>query len=46
MTCVFINHGLLRKGEPEQVEEVFTKQFDVDFVRAARGGAHARCSMA
>ena len=32
MTCVFINHGLLRKGEPEQVEEVFTKQFDVDFV--------------
>ena len=31
MTCVFINHGLLRKGEPEQVEEVFTKQFDVDF---------------
>lgn len=32
MTCVFINHGLLRKGEPEQVEEVFTKQFDVDFI--------------
>ena len=32
MTCVFVNHGLLRKGEPEQVEEVFTKQFDVDFV--------------
>ena len=32
MTCVFINHGLLRKGEPEQVEDVFTKQFDVDFI--------------
>ena len=32
MTCAFINHGLLRKGEPEQVEEVFTKQFDVDFI--------------
>lgn len=32
MTCVFVNHGLLRKGEPEQVEEVFTKQFDVDFI--------------
>ena len=32
MTCVFINHGLLRKGEPEQVAEVFTKQFDVDFI--------------
>ena len=32
VTCVFVNHGLLRKDEPEQVEEVFTKQFDVDFV--------------
>ncbi len=32
MTCVFINHGLLRKNEPEQVEEVFTNQFDVDFI--------------
>ena len=32
LTCVFVNHGFLRKGEPEQVEEVFTKQFDVDFV--------------
>ena len=32
MTCVFVNHGLLRKGEPEQVEEIFTKQFDVDFI--------------
>ena len=32
MTCVFVNHGLLRKGEPEQVEDVFAKQFDVDFI--------------
>ena len=32
LTCVFVNHGLLRKDEPEQVEAVFTKQFDVDFV--------------
>lgn len=32
VTCVFVNHGLLRKDEPEQVEEVFTRQFDVDFV--------------
>ena len=32
LTCVFVDHGLLRKGEPEQVEEVFTKQFDVDFI--------------
>ncbi len=32
LVCVFVNHGLLRKGEPEEVEEVFTKQFDVDFI--------------
>ena len=32
VTCVFVNHGLLRKGEPEEVEEVFARQFDVDFV--------------
>ncbi len=32
LTCVFVNHGLLRKNEPEEVERVFTKQFDVDFV--------------
>ncbi len=32
LTCVFVNHGLLRKNEPEEVEEVFSKQFDVDFV--------------
>ncbi len=32
VTCVFVNHGLLRANEPEEVEEVFTRQFDVDFV--------------
>ncbi len=32
VTCVFVNHGLLRKNEPEEVEHVFTKVFDVDFV--------------
>lgn len=26
LTCVFVNHGLLRKGEPEQVLEVFRNQ--------------------
>lgn len=41
MTCVFINHGLLRKGEPEQVEEVFTKQFDVDFIHVHAEGRYA-----
>lgn len=32
LICVFVNHGLLRKNEPEEVEEVFTKQFDVQFI--------------
>ena len=32
LTCVFENHGFLRKGEPEEVEHVFSKQFDVDFI--------------
>ncbi len=32
LTCVFVNHGLLRKDEPEQVERVFTTEFDLDFV--------------
>jgi len=27
-----VNHGLLRKNEPEEVERVFSKQFDVNFV--------------
>ena len=32
LTCVFVNHGCVRKGEPEEVEHVFSKQFDVDFI--------------
>ena len=32
LTCVFVNHGFMRKNEPEQIEEIFTQQFDVDFV--------------
>ncbi len=32
LTCVFVNHGFMRKGEPESVEEVFTKQFDIPLV--------------
>ena len=32
--CVFVNHGMLRKGEPELVEEVFRKQFDVPLIHA------------
>jgi len=32
LTCVFVDHGLLRKDEPEEVQQLFTTQFDVDFV--------------
>ena len=32
LTCVFIDHGLLRAGEGEQVEETFRQHFRVDLV--------------
>ncbi len=32
LTCVHVNHGLLRKGEPEQVIEVFQKQMGANLV--------------
>ena len=32
LVCVHVNHGLLRKGEPEQVIEVFGKQMDANLV--------------
>lgn len=32
LVCVFVNHGLLRQNEPEEVESVFSRQFDCEFV--------------
>ena len=32
LTCVFVDTGLLRAGEAEQVETTFTEQFNVDLV--------------
>ncbi|MBO4844824.1 MAG: glutamine-hydrolyzing GMP synthase [Lachnospiraceae bacterium] len=32
LTCVHVNHGLLRKGEPEQVIEVFKNQMKANLV--------------
>ena len=32
LTCVHVNHGLLRKGEPEQVIEVFRNQMNANLV--------------
>ncbi len=38
LTCVFVDHGLLRKGESEQVCRVFSELFPVRFVRADAAG--------
>jgi GMP synthase (glutamine-hydrolysing) len=35
LTCVFVDHGLLRKGEAEQVERDFVAATGVDLVMAA-----------
>ena len=32
LTCVHVNHGLLRKGEPEQVVEVFRNQMNANLI--------------
>ncbi len=32
LVCVHVNHGLLRKGEPEQVVEVFRNQMDAELI--------------
>ena len=32
LTCVHVNHGLLRKGEPEQVIEVFRNQMNANLI--------------
>ena len=32
LTCVHVNHGLLRKGEPEQVVKVFRDEMDANLV--------------
>jgi GMP synthase (glutamine-hydrolysing) len=32
LTCVFVDHGLNREGEPEQVEETFARHFGVPLI--------------
>jgi GMP synthase (glutamine-hydrolysing) len=32
LTCIFVDHGLLRAGEGEQVEETFRRHFKVDLI--------------
>ena len=33
LTCIFVDHGLLRKNEGDEVEEIFTKNYDLNFIR-------------
>lgn len=33
LTCIFVDHGLLRKGEGDEVERVFRGQFDINLIR-------------
>lgn len=32
LTCLFVDHGLMRKGEPEEVERVFRNQFHMNLI--------------
>ncbi|MGM0366706.1 MAG: glutamine-hydrolyzing GMP synthase [Actinomycetota bacterium] len=32
LTCIFVDHGLLRKGEAEQVEKTFRENFKVNLI--------------
>lgn len=33
LTCIFVDHGLLRKNEGDEVEKIFSEQFDMNLVR-------------
>ncbi len=33
LTCVFVDHGLLRKNEGDEVEKIFKEQFDMNLIR-------------
>lgn len=33
LTCIFVDHGLLRKNEGDEVEEIFTNLYDLNFIR-------------
>ena len=37
LTCVFVDTGLLRLNEAEQVEETFRRQFEVDLIHVKAG---------
>lgn len=34
LTCIFVDHGLLRKYEGDQVEEIFNQKFNINLIRS------------
>jgi GMP synthase (glutamine-hydrolysing) len=32
LTCIFVNNGLMRRGEPDRVRETFEKYMDINFI--------------
>lgn len=37
LTCIFVDHGLMRKNEGDMVETVFQKEFDMNIIRVNAG---------
>ena len=33
LTCIFVDHGLMRLNEGDEIERLFTKEYDVNFIR-------------
>ena len=33
LTCIFVDHGLMRKNEGDEVEKIFKETFDMNFIR-------------
>jgi len=33
LTCIFVDHGLLRKNEGDEVEQIFREQYDINLIR-------------
>jgi GMP synthase (glutamine-hydrolysing) len=43
LTCIFVDHGLLREGEPAQVEETFRRHFQVNLIHIKAADRFLEC---
>jgi len=34
LSCIFVDHGLMRLDEGDEIERIFTEEFDINFIRA------------